>query len=96
MFRTYMLPVLVLLLLWPCASWAAGRVNCFIYHRFDEFRYPSTNISSEVFRAQLDYLREQGYPLLSHGEVVRRLLAQPMSKMFTKHCKPRPSGWGKN
>lgn len=75
MFRTYMLPVLVLLLLWPCASWAAGRVNCFIYHRFDEFRYPSTNISSEVFRAQLDYLREQGYPLLSHGEVVRRLLA---------------------
>jgi poly-beta-1,6-N-acetyl-D-glucosamine N-deacetylase len=52
---------------------SAGRVNCFIYHRFDESRYPSTNISAEVFLAQLSYLKEQGYEVLSLSEIARRL-----------------------
>ncbi|MCK4622310.1 MAG: polysaccharide deacetylase family protein [Desulfuromonadales bacterium] len=51
----------------------AGQVNAFIYHRFDETKYPSTNISSAVFAEQLAYLQQQNYTVLSIGEVVRRL-----------------------
>jgi peptidoglycan/xylan/chitin deacetylase (PgdA/CDA1 family) len=51
----------------------AGQVNSFIYHRFDESRYPSTNISAEIFRQQLNYLKENNYLVLPFGDVVRRL-----------------------
>ena len=51
----------------------AGQANVFIYHRFDETRYPSTNISSEIFAQQLEYLKNENYQVLSLGEVVRRL-----------------------
>lgn len=54
-------------------SYAVGQVNAFIYHRFDESRYPSTNISAEIFKQQLAYLKEHNYQVLSLGEVVRRL-----------------------
>ncbi len=42
-----------------------GQVNTFIYHRFDEQRYPSTNISSDIFRQQLDYLKENSIEVIS-------------------------------
>ncbi|HEY5672641.1 MAG TPA: polysaccharide deacetylase family protein [Malonomonas sp.] len=51
----------------------AGQVTSFIYHRFDESRYPSTNISAETFRQQLAVLKEQNYQVLSLAEVARRL-----------------------
>ena len=51
----------------------AGQVTSFIYHRFDESRYPSTNISAETFRQQLAVLKEQSYQVLSLAEVARRL-----------------------
>lgn len=52
-----------------------GQVNTFIYHRFDEARYPSTNISSEIFRDQLDYLKNNGIEVISLGEIAERLQA---------------------
>lgn len=52
---------------------SAGEANIFIYHRFGDARYPSTNISLEVFAAQLAWLKEQGRPVLSLGEVIHRL-----------------------
>ncbi len=58
----------------PPPAVAKGQVNTFIYHRFDESRYPSTNISSEIFSEQLAYLKEHNYTLLSLGEVARRLM----------------------
>lgn len=51
----------------------AGQVNIFIYHRFDESLYPSTNISSDIFKQQLDHLKAENYQVLSLGEVVRRI-----------------------
>ncbi len=51
----------------------AGRVNMFIYHRFDEARYPSTNIDSKVFAAQLQYLADQQIPVLSLETVAHAL-----------------------
>ncbi len=51
----------------------AGQVNAFIYHRFGESRYPSTNISADIFTQQLEYVTEQGLDIISLGEVARRL-----------------------
>ncbi len=52
----------------------AGQVNAFLYHRFDETRYPSTNISSEVFTQQLEYLKNQKLKVVSLDEVAARLV----------------------
>lgn len=46
-------------------------VPVFIYHRFDEPRYPSTNISKEIFSAQLAYLRAENYQVLPLSELAR-------------------------
>lgn len=35
-----------------------------LYHKFDEFEYPTTNVDSEVFRAQMAHLRDEGYTVL--------------------------------
>jgi len=47
----------------------AAQVNAFIYHRFDENRYPSTNISADIFIQQLDYLKNNKIEVVSLGEV---------------------------
>ncbi|MDB4609656.1 polysaccharide deacetylase family protein [Verrucomicrobia bacterium] len=56
-----------------CASALAGQANVFIYHRFDEARYPSTNISADVFRQQLEYLKTSGIDVVSAEEIVQAL-----------------------
>lgn len=50
-----------------------GQVNSFIYHRFDEDRYPSTNISSTIFKQQLDYIKENDITVVALPEIVDRL-----------------------
>ena len=67
--------LLFILLLAVSQQLWAGQVTTFIYHRFDEPRYPSTNISSEIFAQQLAVLKEQNYQVLSLGEVAKRLAA---------------------
>lgn len=52
-------------------SWAGA--NIFLYHRFDEAKYSSTNIDIDVFAQQLAYLQENNYRVLSLREIVRRL-----------------------
>jgi len=64
----------LLLLLTLSTTFAhAGRVNMFIYHRFGEARYTSTNIDPKVFAAQLQYLVDQQIPVLSLEEVAHAL-----------------------
>ncbi|SDL52024.1 Polysaccharide deacetylase [Geoalkalibacter ferrihydriticus] len=55
-------------------AWA-DEANVFVYHRFGDDRHPSTNVSLEVFRGQLELLRDGDYSVLALGEVVRRLRA---------------------
>jgi len=43
--------------------------NCFLYHRFDEMKYPSTSISSSLFEAQLKYLVEHDLSVITLGEL---------------------------
>ena len=64
-------PILVCAL-W-CASVSAGQANVFVYHRFGDNRYPSTDIAVATFAAQLQLLKDQDYTVLPLGEIVRRL-----------------------
>lgn len=64
--------ILCCCLLLPTGA-GAGQANAFIYHRFGEPRYPSTNIATEVFAAQLRLLHQEGVAVLPLSEVVARL-----------------------
>ncbi|MBD1399532.1 polysaccharide deacetylase family protein [Pelovirga terrestris] len=52
---------------------SAGQVNSFIYHRFDDDRYPSTNIAGSIFTEQLEHLRERHIPVVSTQEISERI-----------------------
>lgn len=57
----------------------ADQASVFVYHRFGEARYPSTNIAIDVFEQQLDYLKQNNYHVLTLGEVVETIAAgQPL------------------
>lgn len=45
-------------------------VTVLIYHRFDESRYPTTNVSAERFREQLAYLLLHNYKVISLADLV--------------------------
>ncbi|NJC88804.1 MAG: chitin deacetylase [Desulfuromonas sp.] len=64
---------LLILLLLPAAVAAADHATVFIYHRFGDARYPSTNTSLADFRAHLNTLRTGGYTVLPLSEIVDRL-----------------------
>lgn len=52
---------------------AADHATVFIYHRFGDSRYPSTNTSLADFRAHLDMLKTGGYTVLPLSSLVERL-----------------------
>ncbi len=43
----------------------SNNVTVFIYHRFGEDKYPSTNVTIERFAEQLDYLKSNNYNVIS-------------------------------
>lgn len=45
-------------------------VVVFVYHRFGNSKYPSTNISLENFDKHLSYLKTNGFKVLTFGEAV--------------------------
>ena len=53
----------------------AGQANVFIYHRFGESRFPSTNISLDLFAAHLAHIKESGRLVLPLSEIVNHLRA---------------------
>ncbi len=50
-----------------------GQANVFVYHRFGDNRYPSTNISLQDFEAHLNILQREKVEVLTLGDVLRRL-----------------------
>ncbi|XOV90946.1 MAG: polysaccharide deacetylase family protein [Bacteroidota bacterium] len=46
------------------------QVNCFIYHRFGDSRYPSTNVSVKNFRAHLEYLKQAGFKVMNFSDAI--------------------------
>ena len=51
----------------PAGTALAADIPAFVYHRFEEPRYPSTNISRATFAAQLAYLQPAAIPVHSLG-----------------------------
>ncbi len=48
----------------------------FMYHRFGNSKYPSTNIRLEQFQAHLDYIQNNGYSVWKLSKIVRYLKEQ--------------------
>ena len=71
--RHLLVAVLMLLVLLPGAVGAADHATVFIYHRFGDARYPSTNTSLAEFRAHLETLRKGGYNVLPLSDIVGHL-----------------------
>ena len=61
------------LLLLSAGYASADQANVFIYHRFDDSRFPSTNISSRDFQAHLEILHRQGFTVLTLGQIIDRI-----------------------
>ncbi|HKL37810.1 MAG TPA: polysaccharide deacetylase family protein [Bacteroidales bacterium] len=53
-----------------------GNINAFIYHRFGNSKYPSTNIDMQTFRQQLEYLHNNNYQVLPLGEAVKKIRSE--------------------
>jgi peptidoglycan/xylan/chitin deacetylase (PgdA/CDA1 family) len=66
----------LILLLWclaPAIALAADDATILIYHRFGDSRYPTTNVSTEAFAEQMDFLRDNGYTVLPLAQLVTLL-----------------------
>ncbi|UII30868.1 polysaccharide deacetylase family protein [Fulvivirga ulvae] len=48
-------------------------VVCFVYHRFGDNRYPSTNVSLTDFAAHLKYLKEHQFTVMTLSDAVKYL-----------------------
>lgn len=46
---------------------------CFVYHRFGDSKYPSTNVSLADFRAHLQYLKKQEFTVMTLSDAVKYL-----------------------
>ena len=44
--------------------------NVFMYHRFDEPKYPSTNINTEVLKQHLEYLIQNEFNIVNINEIL--------------------------
>lgn len=67
-----LIAVLLLLAALPAAAVPSHAV-VFMYHRFGDGRYPSTNIRMDQFRTQLQYLADHDYRVWPLARVVRAL-----------------------
>lgn len=54
--------------------WADAHI--FIYHRFNDQRYPTTNTNLQELRAQFDYFKSNGYEVIPLEKLVRALHAK--------------------
>jgi len=53
------------------SSSGSNDIVCLIYHRFGDSRYPSTNISTQLFQTQLRYLKDHNYNVITFGQAVK-------------------------
>ena len=51
-----------------------------MYHRFDENKYPSTNIRMEIFKKHMEIIREKKYNFLSPDDFDKNI---PRNKYFS-------------
>ena len=51
-----------------------------MYHRFDEIKYPSTNIRMEVFRKHMDIISEKNYNYLNPKDFDKKFSERKIKK----------------
>jgi peptidoglycan/xylan/chitin deacetylase (PgdA/CDA1 family) len=64
----------VLLLLFPYLLFADGHI--FVYHRFDDTRYPTTNTSTKELRKEFNYLKKHNYKVVPLIDIVQKIEAK--------------------
>ncbi len=65
--------VMLFFLVAPSLALAGNDATILIYHRFGDDRYPTTNVSTEVFGQQMEFLRDNGYTVIPLGDLVSLL-----------------------
>lgn len=65
--------IILLLSLTHLSLLAWQQLNGFVYHRFGDERYPSTNIQLDQFEGHLKYLEENNYQSLTLSDALKRL-----------------------
>ena len=63
--------IFLFLLLSPYLLFADGHI--FVYHRFDDTRYPTTNISTKELRKEFNYLKNNGYKVVPLIDIVKKI-----------------------
>jgi len=51
----------------------SGNINAFIYHRFGEQKYPSTNIDLKTFEQHLQFLKNNDFTVLTLGDAIDKM-----------------------
>ena len=52
---------------------AESGASVFMYHRFGESKYPSTNVTLEQFQSHIDYILANDYKILSLDEILKEI-----------------------
>ena len=63
--------LLLFLLLSPYLLLADGHI--FVYHRFDDTRYPTTNISTKELRKEFNYLKKNNYKVVPLIDIITKV-----------------------
>jgi peptidoglycan/xylan/chitin deacetylase (PgdA/CDA1 family) len=70
-----MLKVFFLLLLILLPSFILADGHIFVYHRFNDNRYPTTNISTKELKKEFDYLKKHNYKVVPLIDIVNKIKA---------------------
>jgi peptidoglycan/xylan/chitin deacetylase (PgdA/CDA1 family) len=65
--------LLLFFTLFPSFLFADGHI--FVYHRFDDNRYPTTNISTKELRKEFNYLKKHNYKVVPLIDIVNKIKA---------------------
>lgn len=72
----YLLLFILLIQNIHCFGFQQANASAFVYHRFGDNRYPSTNIDLDKFEAQLKFLRDNGYHVVTLSRALNELKDQ--------------------
>ena len=79
--------LLVLLVIFPQKAFPSDSkiidqgVSVFMYHRFNESKFPSTNVSEEQFFSHIKYIQENDFDILNIDQVINHI---DEGKVFSK------------
>ena len=61
------------LILFFIPFWLLAEAHIFILHRVDDFRYPTTNTTSEIIKTDIEYLLANNYKIVKLSTLIKRM-----------------------